>query len=129
MITNVEKSNIITMLRDEASLPAHWHQYFRYAEDTELCELTRGEFLKVIETAKQNAKPFIDSAIVVSEILTKFGAQHIFHRKFRERHPNSDSGQVLGMQLYATIVQDTDTWVCCKSQRAGHLFPNATYFL
>ena len=65
---------------------------------------------------KKKDKPYIDSQILLNSVLTKFGESHNFHRQFRERHANSDSGQVLGMQLYHLMIKDSDVWVYCETK-------------
>jgi len=127
MITGIEKKSITREL-DRKKLDPYWGQYFIYERDTELFNLTRDEFVKVITEQKKKEKPFIDSQIVISKILTDFGNKHIFHRKFNENHPDLHREQVLGMQLYKILVDDDDLWIYYETQRAGHLFPHATYF-
>ncbi len=127
MITDINRKSTISEL-DRKKLPNYWSNYFEYENDPELFNLSKIELINVIENEKTKLKPFIDSQIMLSNILTKFGEKHNFHRQFNERHPNSDRGQVLGMQLYCIMVEDPDTWVYCETQKRGHLFPHATYF-
>lgn len=127
MITDIYRKSTISEL-DRKKLPNYWSNYFEYENDLELFNLSEIELINLIEEKKIQEIPFIDSQIELSNILTKFGEKHIFHRQFHERHPNSESGQVLGMQLYYLMLKDTDTWVCRKITKRGHLFPHATYF-
>ena len=127
MITNTNHKSPKSEL-DRKKLPNYWSNYFEYENDTELFNLSEIENLNLIEQKKTQDRPFIDSQIELSYILTKFGEKHIFHRQFHERHPNSESGQVLGMQLYYLMLKDPDTWVFCKTTKPGNLFPHATYF-
>ena len=71
----------------------------------------------------------LNRVTVINKILTKFASKHNFHRQFRERHVNSDSGQVLGMQLYHIMVEDSDVWIYSETKHRGHIFPHATYWL
>lgn len=127
MITDIYRKSTISEL-DRKKLPNYWSNYFEYENDTELFNLSEIELINLIEEKKTQEIPFIDSQIELSYILTKFGEKHIFHRQFHERHPNSESGQVLGMQLYCLMLKDTDTWVFSKITKRGHSFPHAIYF-
>ena len=127
MITNINCKSPISEL-DRTKLPQYWTKYFEYEVDEELYNLTKNELIKAIEAEKEKDKPYVDSQIVISDILTRFGEKHIFHRQFREKHANSDSGQVLGMQLYHIMLKDNDVWVYCDTKKSGHLFSHATYF-
>lgn len=127
MITDIHcKSTIVEL--DRNKLPTYWSDYFEYESDLELFNLSRIELINVIEEQKAKESPCIDSQIVVSNILTKFGEKHNFHRQFHERHQNSDSAQVLGMQLYYLMIEDPDIWVYHKITKHGHVFSHATYF-
>jgi hypothetical protein len=129
MITGIDRKSITKELNKER-LPEYWGQYFIYEKDPELSELTKNEFIKEINEQKKREKPFIDSKIIISKILTNFGDKNIFHRKFNERHSTLHREQVLGMQLYKILVDDKDdTWIYHQIQRPEHLFPNATYFI
>jgi hypothetical protein len=129
MITGIDRESITRELIRER-LPEYWGQYFSYERDTELCELTKNEFLKEIEKQRIKDRPYIDSKILISKILTNFGAKHIFHRHFNERHPELHREQVLGMQLYKILVEDKkDTWIFHKTTHDGHEYSNATYFI
>jgi hypothetical protein len=127
MITDINGKSEVRELYKEF-LPEYWGQYFLYEQDEDLCNLTKEEFLKEIEPIKKTEKPFIDSQIVVSNMLTKLGSKHSFHRQFNERFPDLHKEQVLEMQLYKIMVDEPDTWVYLKTQHSGHLFPHATYF-
>ncbi len=127
MITDINRQATISEL-NRTKLPSYWIKYFEYEADDELFNLSNNELIKGIETEKKKDKPYIDSQILLNSVLTKFGESHNFHRQFRERHANSDSGQVLGMQLYHLMIKDSDVWVYCETKQRGHLFPHATYF-
>jgi hypothetical protein len=127
MITNIDKKTNISELNRE-KLPVYWNQYFDYELDEELSLLTKDELLREINDEKQKPKPFINSQIIISKILTKLGGKHNFHRQFNERHSHSKSPEVLGMQLYHLIVEDLEIWTYCELKERGHQFPHATYF-
>lgn len=127
MITDLNRKKIISEL-NKSKLPSHWSKYFEYEHDLELFSLTNNELIDVITEEKKKGRPFIDSQIIISNILTKFGSKYNFHRQFREHHPDADSAQILGMQLYHIIINDNDIWVYCDSKKSGHLFSHATYF-
>jgi hypothetical protein len=127
MITNIDnKTNISELNRKK--LPTYWNEYFEYETDVELSSLTKIELVKEINDEREKSKPFINSQIIISKILTKLGAKHNFHRQFNERHAYSNSAQILGMQLYHIIVEDEEKWTYCELKEVGHLFPHATYF-
>lgn len=127
MITDINRKNIISKL-DKTKLQSHWLNYFEYENNIKLYNLTKNELNSEIEIAKKMDSPYIDSEIVISKILTKFGQKHSFHRQFREEHPNSDSGKVLGMQLYNLILNDCDIWIYLEKKPRNHKFSHATYF-
>ncbi len=127
MIADLKSEKIISELK-RSKLPSYWLKYFEYELDVELFNLTNNELIKVILEEKKKVTPFIDSQIIISNILTKFGSKHLFHRQFREHHPDSDSAQLLGMQLYNIIINDTDIWIYCDLKKKGHMFSHATYF-
>ena len=114
MITDIDRKKTISTL-NRTKLPSYWTKYFEYEADNELYDLTRNELINAVEAEKGKAKPYIDSQIVISLILTKFGVKHIFHRKFSEKHADSNSGKVLGMQLYHIMLNDPDIWVYCDT--------------
>lgn len=113
---------------NRTKLPTYWNGYLQYEEDEELSTLTKNALIEEIEKEKIKEKPFIDSQIVIKNLLVEFGKKHSFHRQFREKHPISDSGQVLGMQLYHIMIQDNEIWKYHKSQKGRHLFTYSTYF-
>jgi hypothetical protein len=127
MITDINNKSKIFEL-NIAKLPQYWKEYFEYNSNIELSNLAMNEFLNEIVYQKTKEKPFIDSQILISRLLTEFGKKHIFHRKFKEEYPNLNSAQILGMQLYHIIVQDDDEWKYYETREKNHLFPHATYF-
>jgi hypothetical protein len=127
MITGIDRKSVTKELKRE-KLPEYWGQFFSYEADSELFDLTKNEFIKEIAVQKKNPKPFIDSQITISKILSNFGNKHIFHRKFNEKHSGLHKEQVLGMQLYTLLLEDDDLWIYHETQHSGHLFPHATYF-
>ncbi|WP_321332535.1 hypothetical protein [uncultured Bacteroides sp.] len=86
MITDINHKSTITVL-DRSKLPPYWSQYFEYEEDEELSKLTKTALIEAVNEIKKNTKPFIDSQVVISKIITEFGIKSLFHRKFNERHP------------------------------------------
>ena len=127
MITDISQKKIISELTN-SKLPSYWTDYFKFKNDTHLSSLSKIELENVIEEEKKKPKPFIDSKKVISDILTKFGSKHIFHRKFNENNYGSNSGQILGMQLYDLMVNDKDLWTYLETKHNDHLYSNATYF-
>jgi hypothetical protein len=127
MITGLEHKSISNAL-NRAKLPEYWGQYFAYEKDAELLSLTTDALLQIITVAKSKDRPFIDSQIAINSILTELSKKHNFQRQFSERHPELHREQVLGMQLYKLLLEDTDVWVYHETQHSGHLFPHATYF-
>jgi hypothetical protein len=108
----------------------YWREYFEYEErGAELHDLTRNELLMIISRAKQAARPHIDSQIKINELLTQLGTAHTFHRQFNERFPGARPAQVLGMQLYALLAADDETWRYTKTTRPGHVFSHSNYFI
>jgi hypothetical protein len=128
MITDINQSSTIDKL-NTANLPSYWSAYFDYEIDTVLYNLTYNKLKDAVELIRKQAKPFVDSQRVIGLILTELGSKHTFHRQFHERHGDSDSGQVLGMQLYHIMVDDSDLWTFCETKHKGHLFPHATYWI
>lgn len=126
MITNIDGAEPIKEL--DSKLPDYWNYYFDYKNDTELYEITKNELLKEVEKIKSSTKHYIDSKILVSNVLNKLGQTHTFHRQFNERFPNSHKEQVLGMQLYVIMIEEPDIWTYYETKHAGHLYSNATYF-
>lgn len=107
MITDIKQVSIKQKL-ERHKLKPYWLEYFDCESDINLYELTKNELKQVVELERKRAKPFIDSQQVISKLLTILGSKHKFHRQFRENHENSDSGQVLGMQLYHIMLEDID---------------------
>jgi hypothetical protein len=130
VITDINmRSNIGPGLRQE-NLEPYWAQYFAFRDDTPALHATAERELRLeVENARGQARPFVDSQQAISRVLTKLGPTATFHRQFREQHPDSHPNQVLGMQLYALIAADNDTWVFTPIHHAGHMFPHASYFL
>ena len=81
-----------------------------------------------LDAARSSRRPFIDSQQVISRILTALGPLGNFHRQFGERFPDLKPNQTLGMQLYALVASDAETWIYSPTQHAGHVHPHATYF-
>lgn len=127
MITNIDNKTSISEL-NRKKLPTYWNDYFQYENDEELSSLTKNELVREINDEREKKIPFINSQIIISKILTNLGGKHNFHRQFNERHPNSKSAQILGMQLYHIMVEDNEKWTYCELKEPGHLFPHATYF-
>ena len=98
-----------------------------YLQKAQVFELTKLALIKAITEIKKEIKPFVNSQIVISKILTGFGAKNLFHRKFNERHPNLHKEQVLGMQLYNVMLEDSEIWIYLETQHRYHLFPHAIY--
>lgn len=127
MITDINHKSSISVL-NKSKLPSYWMQYFEYEKDKELFDLTKTALIKAVSEIKKNAKPFIDSQIVISKMLTEFGNRSLFHRRFNEKYPELHREQVLGMQLYSIMLEDSEIWIYYETQHSGHLFPHATYF-
>lgn len=127
MIQGIDSHSIISEL-DRTKLPTYWNGYLQYEKDEELSTLTKNSFIGEIEKAKSKENSFIDSKVVVSNLLIEFGKNYSFHSQFREKFPNSDSGQVLGMQLYHILIKDNEIWKYYKTKEIRHLFPHSTYF-
>ncbi|MDR3705195.1 MAG: hypothetical protein P4L28_04710 [Paludibacteraceae bacterium] len=130
MITDINfKSEINKFDSSDKKLNSYWNQYQDFEKDIVLLELCRDELLKEINLVKKKAKPYIDSKVLISDLLTKFGEKHNFHRQFNERHQNLHKEQVLGMLLYKLMVEDVDVWIYYPTLHKGHVYPNATYTL
>jgi hypothetical protein len=114
---------------DRTSVPEHWGFFFAFEKEAELYDLSKQALIKEINKARALAKPFIDSKVTISDILTAFGANHIFHRKFNEILPGAHKEQVLGMQLYYILITGKDdTWHFSETLKKGHKYPNAVYW-
>ncbi|ROZ78771.1 hypothetical protein [Ramlibacter sp. WS9] len=129
MITDIECRSEIGPSLDRAKLKPYWQEYFDFSREApELHALTQAAFQAALDGVRTQARPFLDAQQAISEILTRFGAQHNFHRQFNERFDSKPS-QVLGMQLYEVVTGDSDWWVYLPTQHSGHAFPHATYFM
>lgn len=128
MITDINQKSKITTL-NRKNLNDYWWQYFAYEKVETLYNITKEELLREIDLVKKTEKPFIDSQIIILEILTKLANKHTFHRQFNERLPELHKEQVLGMQLYKIMIDDPNLWIFYPIQHSGHLFPHATYFM
>lgn len=127
MITDINNTNEISELN--SSLPSYWNDYFDYEKDEKLHDITAKAMLEAINVIKNTQKPYIDSKILISKVLTNLGNKHTFHRQFNENHPNLHKEQVLGMQLYKLMIEDKQTWVYLETKHSGHMHSNATYFI
>lgn len=110
-------------------IESHWKDYEQYEKVKELFDLTNDELAKLIKIKKAEASPFIDSAVLISELLTELGKTYQFHRKFNEIFPHLTSGSVLGMQLYLLLIDDSAKWIFHKSKKADHLYSSSLYFI
>jgi len=113
----------------KSHIEQHWKNYERYEKEKILSDLTKKRLTELIEIKKTETNPFIDSAVLISELFTEFGAKHQFHRKFNEIFPDLTSGSVLGMQLYILLIEDSVQWIFHKSKKADHLYSSSTYFI
>lgn len=130
MIQSLDGDAVVGPDLKRENLNDYWAEYFAYAnEGAELYDLTRNELLALVVKAKRTAQPLIDSQIEINKLLTALGPKHNFHRQFGERFPGLRAPQVLGMQLYALLAADAETWRYLKSKRPGHLFAHSNYFL
>jgi hypothetical protein len=130
MIQSLDGDSVIGPELRREKLSDYWRDYFDYAaRGADLYDLTQNSLLNIVATAKTEARPYIDSQIKINELLTELGARHSFHRQFNEQFPNMKPAQVLGMQLYALLAADADTWRYLKTTRPGHLFSHSTYFI
>jgi hypothetical protein len=129
MITDIDCRSEIGPDLDRSKLKPYWQQYFDFVRDAPgLHALSEAALTDVLSEARVKPRPFLDSQQVISEILTRFGFQHNFHRQFNELFDSKPS-QVLGMQLYEIVAVDSDWWVYLPTQHVGHAFPHATYFM
>lgn len=130
MIQSFEGNSLIGPELRPEYLEPYWTEYHQFRDEaSELHQITENELSLQIERAKGEARPHIDSQRIIGEILTNLGNQHNFHRQFNEQFPGYRPHQILGMQLYALIARDEDTWTYLKTQHAGHAFPHSTYFI
>lgn len=129
MITDIECRSEIGPDLDRSKLKPYWQEYFEFVRDApELHTLAESALTIALNEARAKARPFLDSQQAISEILTRFGSLHNFHRQFNERFGSKPS-QVLGMHLYEIVARDSDWWVYLPTQHIGHAFPHATYFM
>lgn len=113
----------------KSHIDAHWYDYERYEKEVSLSDFTKTKLLELINIKKMETTPFIDSGVLISELLTEFGKTHKFHRKFNEKFSDLTSGSVLGMQLYLLLIDDSEQWIFHKSKKEDHLYSNSTYFI
>jgi len=129
MITDPENKTVRSTL-NRSNLADYWGGYFTYQRVApDLHSLTEAELTREVDSCKSKERPFVDSQVVINQVLTRLGANHIFHRQFSERFPDLHREQILGMQLYTIMLKDELTWVFIETQHQGHLFPHATYFI
>ena len=130
MITDIEqRSQIGPDLRTE-KLEPYWQEYFTFRDRAhELHQIIESEFILEIDQVRSQPRPFLDSQQIINRVLTKLGPSSNFHRQFSEQFPELKPNQVLGMQLYALVAADAETWVYTPIQHPGHMFPHASYFL
>lgn len=130
MITDIECRSEIGPHLDRSKLNPYWAEYFDFVRDApRLHALSETALQAAIDAARSQERPYIDSQQVITEILTRFGSQHNFHRQFNELFATAKPSQVLGMHLYDLVTRDSDWWVYFPTQHAGHAFPHATYFM
>ncbi|MBA5689208.1 hypothetical protein [Rugamonas apoptosis] len=130
MIQSLDGDSVVGPELRRENLNEYWREYFTFAEQgNELFDMTRTELLTRIASAKQAARPHVDSQIIINELLNNLGPRHTFFRQFNERFPGSRPAQVLGMQLYALLAADDETWRYMKTTRAGHVFSHSNYFI
>jgi len=130
MITDItERSHIGPDLR-MAKLEPYWDQYFEYRDrGADLHRIIERELALEMEAAREKSRPFLDSQQAISRVLTRLGPTSTFHRQFSEQFPDFKANQVLGMQLYALVAADGETWVYTPIQHAGHVYSHASYFI
>ena len=110
-------------------LEDYWGNYFEFEKDEELSNITGNLFISHLDNVRNTKKPYIDSSVLINEILTNLGNTHSFHRQFSENHSNLIREQVLGMQLYKIIIEDKDIWYFSKVKKNEHKYANAVYFI
>ena len=129
MITDPEHKSVRSTL-NRSSLADYWSGYFTYQRVApDLHSLTEAELTREVDRCKSKERPFVDSQVVINQVLTRLSSNHNFHRQFSERFPDLHREQILGMQLYTIMLNDELTWVYIETQHQGHLFPHATYFI
>jgi hypothetical protein len=130
MITGIENRTPIGPELREERLPAYWSEYRDYEQNAaDLHAEVERLLLEEIAAASAMLRPFMDSKQVISRVLTALGPRHTFHRQFSERFPNYRREQLLGMHLYALVARNESLWIYNQTHHAGHMFPNATYFI
>ena len=87
------------------------------------------ELIDELDKARSQVRPFLDAQQRISIILTRLGSTANFHRQFSEQFPEFKPNQIIGMQLYALVVSDSETWIYTPIQHPEHMFPHASYFL
>ena len=129
MITDPENKSVRSTL-NRSNLAVYWGGYFTYQRNApDLHSLTETELAREVDRCKSQDRPFVDSQVVINQVLTQLASNHTFHRQFSERFPDLHREQILGMQLYTIMLNDELTWVYIETQHQGHLFPHATYFI
>lgn len=113
---------------DKSKLESYWNIYYAFA-NTELAAISEKELLFEVENAKASARPFVDSQVIIGNILTRLGNKHNFHRQFDEKLKHANKSQVLGMQLYLVMLKDELDWYYIETKHPGHLHEHATYFI
>lgn len=130
MITDIEFRSEIGPDLDHSKLNTYWSEYFGFVRDApHLHTLSEVALQVVIDAARTQTRPYIDSQRAIAEILTGFGSLHNFHRQFNEIFATAKPSQVLGMQLYELVTRDSEWWVYFPTKHAGHAFQHATYFM
>lgn len=130
MIQSLDGDSVVGPELRRENLNEYWREYFAFAEHGgEIFDLTRAELLTRVTSAKQMARPHVDSQIMINELLNQLGPKHTFFRQFNERCPGSRPAQVLGMQLYALLAEDDEIWRYMKTTRARHVFSHSNYFI
>ena len=130
MIRSFEGNSLIGPDLRPEFLEPYWAEYHAFRDEApELHQITENELLALIDQEKAKSRPHVDSQQAISQVLTNLGSQHNFHRQFNEQFPGYRPNQILGMQLYALLARDEETWTYMKTQHAGHAFSHSTYFI
>lgn len=110
MITDIEqRSQIGPDLRVE-KLDSYWQEYFTFRDEVyELHQVVERELIDELDKARSQVRPFLDAQQRISIILTRLGSTANFHRQFSEQFPEFKPNQIIGMQLYALVVSDSET--------------------
>ena len=129
MITDPENKTVRSTL-NMSNLADYWSGYFTYQRNApDSHSLPETELTREVDRCKSQDRPFVDSQVVINQVLTRLASNHTFHRQFSERFPDLHREQILGMQLYTIMLNDELTWVYIETQHQDHLFPHATYFI